>query len=189
MPIYLKLGALTKVNNSMKSLLFSLCILLFATSNVSAQKVDVNWLTPEQADELSTEDPSKKIFVYVYTSWCGFCKLLEKDYFTDKELVTYINDNFYPVRFNAEQKKAVDFDGFSYEYIDGQPRGVNQFAYDLLQGQLAYPGLVLLESDKDLINSFTGVQPKQLFAQYLEYVTTDAYLTEDWFEYSGQEVE
>lgn len=171
----------------MKAILLYL-FLIFGTTTF-AQKVKVNWLTPEQADVMSAQDSSKKILIYVYTDWCGICKRLEKDYFTDNELVNYINTNFYAVKFNAEQKQNVKFDGYTYEYIEAQPRGVNQFAYDLLQGKLAYPGLVLLEADKDLVNSFNGLQPKHLFAKYLQYVNEDAYLTKDWYEYSNQEVE
>ena len=165
-----------------------IAFLLLTTTIAFSQSDEVNWLTPEQADEMSLKDDSKEILVYVYTDWCGFCRQLEKSYFKDKELVDYINENYYAVKFNAEQKKDVVFDGYTYEFIDGKPRGVNQFAYDLLQGHLAYPGLVLLESNKELINSFNGVQPKHLFKKYLEFVTTDAYQTEDWYDYSNQTV-
>ncbi|MBS1771380.1 MAG: thioredoxin family protein [Bacteroidetes bacterium] len=45
---------------------------------------------------------NKLIFVDVYTSWCGPCKLLRKNTFPDKALGDYFNANFVNVAFDAE---------------------------------------------------------------------------------------
>ena len=48
----------------------------------------------------------KKIMMDVYTSWCGPCKMLDKNTFQNPDVVEYVNENYYAVKFNAEGNKA-----------------------------------------------------------------------------------
>ena len=44
-------------------------------------KIDkINWLTWEEALEKTEEEP-RKIFVDIYTDWCGWCKKLSANVF------------------------------------------------------------------------------------------------------------
>ena len=45
---------------------------------------------------------NKPIFVDISASWCGPCKLLKKETFTNKEVVKYYNDNFINVALDGE---------------------------------------------------------------------------------------
>ena len=72
---------------------------LFFSFVLSAQ--EVNWMTFNQALEAQKKAP-KKIFVDMYTVWCGPCKLYDRNTFANKDVAAFINANFYPVKFNAE---------------------------------------------------------------------------------------
>ena len=62
----------------------------------------------EKAYELSlTEENPKKIFIDVYTDWCGWCKRMDNTTFKDSVMVKFLNDNFYCVKLNAEQKEDI----------------------------------------------------------------------------------
>ena len=50
-------------------------LLLIATTSISAQ--EINWMTMDEALAAQKEEP-KKIFMDVYTTWCGPCKMLDK---------------------------------------------------------------------------------------------------------------
>ena len=63
---------------------------------------EVNWLTLNEAFEAQKIQP-KKILIDVYTVWCGPCKLLDKNTFGHPGVAEFINDHFYPVKFNAER--------------------------------------------------------------------------------------
>jgi uncharacterized protein YyaL (SSP411 family) len=54
-----------------------------------------------EALEAQKKEP-KKIFMDVYANWCGPCKLLEKRTFSNEDLIAYVNENFYAVKFNGE---------------------------------------------------------------------------------------
>ncbi len=122
----------------------------------------LNWLSIEQAQTL--ENPNgKKFLIDVYTDWCGWCKVMDKKTFTDPKVKDYLAENFYVVKFNAEQKETVSFLGEQYEYTKGGRRGVNKLAIKFLSGRLGYPTLVFLDENLEKINAVPGYKkPDQL---------------------------
>ena len=108
----------------------------------------------------------KKVLVDLYTSWCGWCKVMDKKTFTDQAVIDYLNENFVLVKFNAEQRESVTFKGETYEWMSAGRRGVNKLAYKLMNGRLGYPTLVYLDSDLNKIKSSPGYKkPDQLLAE------------------------
>mgnify|MGYP000536572778 FL=1 len=87
----------------MKHILIALTFIL-TTSLVSAQ--EINWVSLEEAVELQKKNP-KKIIMDVYTSWCGPCKMLDRNTFQNKDVAAYINKNYYAVKFNAEGQEEI----------------------------------------------------------------------------------
>jgi len=71
---------------------------------------EINWVSIEEAQKLTQQEP-RKIIMDVYTDWCGWCKKMDKTTFSDAEVVEYVNENFYAVKFDAEAEKKFDFKG------------------------------------------------------------------------------
>lgn len=105
---------------------------------------EVNWLSLDEATKVSKENPTKPILVNLYTSWCGFCKKLDKETFVDAEVSKYINKNYIPVKFNAEDRNLVSFLDVNYSFISAAK--ANFLAYVLTQGRLSYPATVVLDN-------------------------------------------
>ena len=104
--------------------------LLGATQLSTAQDTadnaeSIKWYTWEEAQEMAATNP-KKVFVDLYTNWCGWCKRMDATTFQDPEVIQYLNENFYPVKFNAEQKETVMFNDreFTYYVEEGKKKGV-----------------------------------------------------------------
>ena len=126
---------------------------------------DLQWLTFEQAANMKNKG-SKKYLVDVYTDWCGWCKTMDKRTFSDPEVQAYLNKNFHVIKFNAEQKEAVDFRGKKYEWQPAGRRGVNMLAMELLGSRLSYPTLVYLDENMNKIKSSPGFKkPDQLLSE------------------------
>ena len=54
---------------------------------------EVKWYTFEEAVALSKENP-KKLFIDVYTDWCGWCKKMDRETFTHPVIAKYLNENY-----------------------------------------------------------------------------------------------
>lgn len=52
---------------------------------------------------------NKRIFVDVYTSWCGPCKMMAKNVFADEEAGKYYNQHFVCLKLDAEKEKDYPF--------------------------------------------------------------------------------
>ena len=44
----------------------------------------------------------KVVFADVYTDWCGYCHKLDKEVYTDSNVIQYFEENFINVKFDAE---------------------------------------------------------------------------------------
>ena len=67
----------------------------------------------EEALNAQKNNP-KKILMDVYTVWCGPCKLMDKKTFTNPDLVNYVNNHYYAVKFNGEGNEIIDFYGNTF---------------------------------------------------------------------------
>lgn len=157
----------------MKHVLLLVCALFAVT--VSAQKIE--WMTMNEALEAQKTEP-KKIFMDVYTTWCGPCKLLDRNTFSDKKVIAFINENYYPVKFNAEGTEEITYGDFTYTNPNYQPgrkgRNATHFFADALRLS-GYPSLVFFKKNGDLIQSIPGYKTPQQLEIYLKMIANDDY--------------
>jgi uncharacterized protein YyaL (SSP411 family) len=121
--------------------IFILSALLVSFSH--AKKEKIKWLTLTEAQNAYKANP-KPIIIDVYTSWCGWCKVMDKDTYSKKEVIKYVNNNYYAVRFDAEQAAEINWGNKTYNF--NTTYKANDFAVYLLSGQMGYPSTVLLSS-------------------------------------------
>lgn len=150
--------------------------LILGTTN--AQK-DVNWITWQEAMVAAESNP-KKLYVDIYTDWCHYCKKMDKTTFKDPEIVKYLNDNFYAVKFNAEQKDNITFNDTEFKYITGGGRGVHELAYALLNGRLGYPAFVVLDEEFARILISPGFKEPEAVMMEMKFATEEKYKTMAW---------
>jgi len=111
-------------------------ILFFSLGHLSAQSV--NWMSWE--DMMKKQKIEKrKIIVDLYTDWCGWCKRMDKTTFRNPVIADYINKKYYAVKFNAEQKEDLEFDGNLFKFVPRGRRGYLEFAAALTQNHMSSP--------------------------------------------------
>jgi len=115
----------------------------------------IKWLTLQEAYKLNQSQP-RKIFIDLYTDWCGWCKVMDKKTFTNAEVIDFANKKFYAVKYNPEKEADVLFGKVSFRnMINGKVTG--------------YPTTVLLDEKMTLIQPVAGYLEPRMFHQLLAY--------------------
>lgn len=128
----------------MNRILF-LLLIVFASIKAGAQTAPadtglVKWLSFKQAFEQNKKQ-QKPFLIDVYTDWCGWCKHMIKTTYSQPDLANYINNYFYPVKFNAESKDTIEYLGEKYAN-PGPKNSTHQLARKLLGNNISYPSTI-----------------------------------------------
>jgi thioredoxin-related protein len=140
------------------------------TVEAEKPKDDIKWMSYNDAVKASKKKP-KKIFIDVYTDWCGWCKKMDKGTFKDPKIATYMNKQYYAVKLNAESDEMVVFQG---KEISQRKLAASVFKVT------AYPSTVYLESDEKIIQPVPGYMDVATMDKILHYVGEDHYKTQSW---------
>lgn len=149
--------------------------------NVTKATGSIDWMSFEQAVFLNDMKP-KKIFIDVYTNWCGWCKKMDAGTFKDTLITKYISDNYYAVKLNAETKDTIRFR--DKVFVFKPEMKANEIAISLLNGKMGYPSFVLMDEKYGILQPLSGYQTTEELLPLLKFYGSNAYLTTKWEEYS-----
>jgi|SRR6185436_12549160 len=162
--------------------------LLISCFLVSAQPADnkkdvIKWMTVQEAVKATQKQP-KKMFVDVYTNWCGWCKKMDATTFEDPAIVDYMNKNYYAVKFNAETKDTIVVK--DKEYMYKAEYKANEFAAQMLNGSMSYPTSVYIDEMLNEIGPVPGYLTAQQLLPILKYFAEDIYKVKKWEDYLNE---
>ena len=115
--------------------LFILCVSLFITGLTYSQTV---FMENESWDAVKSKavKENRMIFMDCYTSWCGPCKMLERNIFPQKEVGDFYNTNFINAHFDMEKGEGISI---------ARKYGIN-----------SYPTLLFIDGDGVIIYKTSG---------------------------------
>jgi thiol-disulfide isomerase/thioredoxin len=128
-------------------------LLILAQNNPSplvGKSAGINWtagLTWEQV-KAKAKSEKKYIFVDAFATWCGPCKLMDKEVYTNDTVANYFNERFIAVKVQMDQTEK------DSDYVKAWYSTAKEFAkHYRIEG---YPTLIFLSPDAELIDKEAG---------------------------------
>ncbi|MCB0550429.1 MAG: thioredoxin fold domain-containing protein [Phaeodactylibacter sp.] len=128
----------------MRSLLLLTTTLIFTASLFAQEGIDFsksNW--KDILAKAKAED--KAIFMDAYTTWCGPCKMMSRQVFTDASVGTFYNENFINAKIDMEAGEGIELAEL-YEVR-------------------AYPTLLFIDGDGQLLHRAVGYHDAEQFVK------------------------
>ncbi|MFN3759245.1 MAG: thioredoxin family protein [Algoriphagus aquaeductus] len=136
----------------------------FLSLSLKAQD-EIQWMKFEEAIAANTKQP-KMILVDVYTDWCGWCKKMDKETFTDPKVVAHLKQNFYTVKLNAENTQR-KFEFMGKTYTEAEMAAAMRVR--------SYPNFVVIEPGLQNIAQLPGYRPADAFLAGLNELVEKAF--------------
>jgi len=170
--------------------LISIPVLLMAdgkgkkTTNAAApaeNSKEIHWITDINELQAKMQANPKKVYVDVYTGWCGWCKKMDATTFQNPDLIKYMNTNFYAVKLDAERQDVINFQGKEYHF-DPQYKA-NTFAVELMKGSMSYPTAVIMMENFQNSQVQAGYMDVNQLETILTYFGDNAYKHQNGADY------
>lgn len=133
----------------------------------------IKWLTIQEAYTLNQKTP-KKFVIDVYTDWCGWCKVMDRETFKNTAIIDFVNEHYYAVKLNAEQKEDIKLGDRTYKSLGS----AHELAAGLLQNKMSYPTTVFMTEKFELIQPVAGYLEPKVFHQIATYFGGDYFKKE-----------
>ncbi|THF49502.1 DUF255 domain-containing protein [Flavobacterium supellecticarium] len=124
-------------------------ILVFFFWAIPPGRAQLKTYTFEEAEKLAKDNP-KPYFVFIHTSWCKYCQMMQKTTLQNTEIITLLNDHFYFIAFDAESKTTIVFHDKAFPF---QASGYHELAYVLgqMERQLSFPVSCILNRNYEIV--------------------------------------
>jgi thioredoxin-related protein len=111
------------------------------------------------------EKEKKHILIAFYTTWCGWCRRMDKFTYTDKDIKEILNESYVAIKVNAQSKEKVKVDG----------KEITETELARKFGVRSYPTTWFLKNLGEKIAPYYGYADAQSFLPVLNYIKDDLY--------------
>jgi thioredoxin-related protein len=124
----------------------------------------LNWLAFDAASERASKE-GKHVIVDIYTTWCGWCKVMDRETYGNAEVADYLTQNFVLAKVNGESSAKLHW--------KGKELTERQFAREV--GVTGFPATFFFKPDSELLGGVPGFIRPNDFIMMARFVNTKWY--------------
>ncbi|MDR0725717.1 MAG: DUF255 domain-containing protein [Prevotellaceae bacterium] len=148
----------------------------------SSEKAQVKWMKFEDAVTAAQKEP-RKIFIDIYADWCGWCKVLDRDTFSNPDVAKILNEQYYPVKLDAESRET-------HTLPDGRKISSPELAASLATSKpgekYGLPMMIVLNEQVSILTRISGAQKPDFMTPALLFFSENHYLEKSWETYTKE---
>ncbi len=126
---------------------------------------EIRWVRYDEGVERA-ENEEKPILVNFTTSWCGYCKKMNRTTFKEPEVIKMLNGNFVSIKVDGDSREMLDIDGYK---ISERDLTIGEYR---VRG---YPSYWFLKPDGEKVGNLPGYQQADIFLEVLFFVKEGLY--------------
>jgi thioredoxin-related protein len=138
----------------------------------ASDKENLQWVSFDEGI-VEARKNNKKLLVDVYTNWCGWCKKMDENTYSDPAVGAYLKKHYVVVKLNAESEKSLRYKDVRYTE--------REFAGAF--GIKGFPSTIFLKSSGEPITIFPGYADATMFQNVISFIAEDHYLRMEFDEY------
>ncbi|MEM1322740.1 MAG: DUF255 domain-containing protein [Bacteroidota bacterium] len=169
----------------MKRLITTLLVYSIFFSTLIAQTAEntkVKWMSWEEAvEKLKVE--KRKIIIAVYKDNCNWSQHMEENTLSQSHIAHYLNTQFYPVKFNAGQRAAVEVADKTYKQVRKSGETYHEFTAFITMGRMSTPTVVFFDENLRLLQPIAGYKSAENFEMIMTYYSENYYKEVPWSRY------
>lgn len=115
----------------------------------------------------------RKVFVFVYTAWCGYCKAMQQQVFGKTDIQRQFAKDYYWIALNAEEQSPIRYRG--HTFVFRASKGVHELAIAFTpdKKQMAYPFLAILDTNNQSCFLYEGFMNAAELKKVLAYFSVN----------------
>ena len=130
------------------------------------------WLTLQEAQE-QAQQTGKKILLFGYAEWCGYCRKTRRETFPDSTVLAALEQYYHPVQLDAESMDDITYNGQTLKKAElAQYLRITSF-----------PTHFFINAEGEILGAQPGFLEPEIYAPLLNYVGSDAYQNQSFDEY------
>lgn len=134
----------------MRVLVF-ITLLGLASPALSQDQDGIAWKSWGELEQALTVQP-KPVFIFFHSSWCAYCKKMQRKALKNPEVIQLLNRDYYAVTMDVETLERIFFDNqwFENKQAQSQRNGVHELPLILASRDgepFSLPATLILESD------------------------------------------
>ncbi|MFN3446924.1 MAG: thioredoxin family protein [Bacteroidia bacterium] len=150
----------------MKKLSVILFFALFIITNSFKTAEEIKWLDFNTGYKLAVKK-KKIMMVDVYTDWCGWCKVMDRETYAKSEIAALVNQHFVPIKFNPETPNVV----YTFEGKEYNGKGLKEIiSNNQIRG---YPATMFINTKNKKSSLVSGYLNPQEFKVTVEHTLLD----------------